>query len=169
MSRYVPWVIAWILAIAWCVGIRPFLPIVFPLEPCIPLLVASLMLGPLRLVIPMFLLSGILLDAFQPFPQPVAFFALFGVALLVGLSVRFILANRSYYSALILVVVSRVLIAGCLLLVGPGFAAWPADRAFIASPIFLLVTTLIDALFLLIGFRLVSRPLLGLKRVQIAR
>lgn len=155
--------------LVWCLAIRPFVPGLLPFEPCVPLLIASLMLGPLRIVLPLVLMSGLLFDAFQPFPQPVALLVLIGLSGLVGLAIRFILATRSFYSALILVILARVLIAGFVYALGPGAAVWPAERSVVISPLFFFVTTLGDALFLLIGFRLVSRPLLGAKRIQIAR
>lgn len=155
--------------LVWCLAVRPFIPGLLPLEPCMPLLIASLMLGPLRVVVPLIIVSGLLFDAFQPFPLPVALYAFLLVTLLVGLAVRFILAGRSFYSALILVVLMRVLLAGGLYLLGPGAAVWAAERAILLNPLFFLLTTLADAIFLLIGFRLVARPLLGARRVQIAR
>lgn len=169
MSRTISWVLAWLLALVWCLGVRPFIPASLPIEPCLPLLVASLMLGPLRVIVPLIMVGGLLIDAFQPFPQPLAFFFFLVFSALVGLSVRFILARRSYYSALILVIVSRLLLAGVLYALGPGAALWPADRAVVLNPLFLFVTTLADAFLLLITFRVVARPLLGVKRVEIAR
>lgn len=169
MLRTLQWIVVWLAMLVWCLAIRPFVPGFLFLEPCIPLLIASLMLGPLEVVIPLLVLSGLLFDAFQPFPQPVALFALLGISTLVGLGVRFILASRSFYSALILVIVSRLLIAGLMYLLGSGAATWPAERAILTSPAFFFLTTCADAAFLLIGFRLVAKPLLGAKRVQIAR
>ncbi len=155
--------------ILWSVAIRPFVPGFLPIEPCIPLLVLSLMLGPLRVVVPFILISGLLFDAFQPFPLPIAFYALILVALLVGVAVRFLLAGKSFYSALLLVIIARVTLAGSLFLLGPDAAIWSADRSVLLSPLFFLLTSLIDAILLLIGFRLVSRPLLGAHRTQIVR
>lgn len=169
MLRSFAWISAWGLMLIWCVAIRPFVPGLLPIEPCIPLLIAGLMLGPLRLIIPLTVLTGLLFDAFQPFPQPFALVGLIGISCLVGLAVRFILASRSFYSALILVIVSRSVLAGFVYLLGSGAAMWPAEKAVLLSPLFFLVTTLVDATLLLVGFRLVARPLLGAKRVQIAQ
>jgi len=127
------------------------------------------MLGPVRLVIPLTLIGGLLLDAFQPFPHPIAFFVLLGLSCLIGLAIRFVLASRSFYSALILVLISRILIALAVYGFGAGVAVWPAEKAVLSNPLFLLITTACDAVLLLIAFRLVARPLLGAKRVQIAR
>lgn len=153
----------------WCLAIRPFIPGLLPLEPCMSLIIISLMLGPLRVVVPAILIGGLLFDAFQPFPAPVALYAFLLISLLVGLAVRFILASRSFYSALILVILMRIVLAGGLYLLGPGAAVWAADRAILLNPAFFLLTTVADAIFLLIGFRLVARPLLGARRVQIVR
>ena len=169
MIRYATWIIVWLLALVWCLGVRRFVPGLFPIEPYVPFLVASLMLGPLRLVIPLILVGGLLLDVFQPFPHPIAFFVLLGLSCLIGLAIRFVLASRSFYSALILVLISRILIALAVYGFGAGVAVWPAEKAVLSSPLFLLITTVCDAILLLIAFRLVARPLLGAKRVQIAR
>ena len=169
MQRVFSWVLVWFLMIVWCVAIRPFVPSLLFLEPAIPLLVASLMLGPLRIVLPLMLVSGLVFDAFQPFPQTVALYTFIGISVLIGLSIRFILASRSFYTALVLIILTRLGIAGLLYLLGPGAALWPGDRAMLQSPLFFLLLTVTDVVFLLIGFRLVSRPLLGVKRVQIAR
>ncbi len=169
MLRSVTWILLWLVMLVWCLALRPFVPALLPFEPCIPLVIAGLMLGPLRLIIPLVVLSGFLFDAFQPFPQPIALIVLLALSALVGLAVRFLLASRSFYSALVLVIIARILIAGLVYLLGPGAALWPAERAILSSPLFFLVTTLADAVFLLIGFRVVARPLLGVKRVQIAR
>lgn len=163
------WALVWFLVLVWSLGIRPFIPLALPIEPFVPLLVASLMLGPWRIIVPLLLISSFLFEAFQPFPQPSAFFVFFMVAVLVWLAIRFVLATRSYYSALILTVVSRAVIAGLVFLLGTGAAVFQADKTVLLSPIFLLLTTLSDAILLLVGFLLVSRPLLGAKRVQIAR
>ncbi len=169
MRSAILWIIAWLLMLVWCLGIRPFIPLALPIEPFVPLLVASLMLGPWRVVVPLLVCSSFLFEAFQPFPEPSAFLVFFIVAILVWLAIRFVLATRSYYSALILSFISRLFIAGSVFLLGGGAAVFPADKVVLLSPVFLLLTTFGDALFLLVGFLLVSRPLLGTKRVQIAR
>ncbi|MBP9762385.1 hypothetical protein KBD34_02095 [Patescibacteria group bacterium] len=169
MSRALVWILAWLLMLIWSLGIRPFIPAALVIEPCIPLLVLSLMVGPLRVVLPFILLTGLLFDAFQPFPRSIAFFSLSLFSFLVWLAVRFILASRSFYSALILVILMRAALAGILFALGPSFGLFAAERAVLQNPLFFFLTTLVDACFLLIGFRLVARPLLGLKRVQIAR
>jgi hypothetical protein len=153
----------------WSLGVRPFIPAALIIEPCIPLLILSLMVGPLRVVIPFIVLTGLLFDAFQPFPRSIAFFSLSLFSFLVWLAVRFVLASRSFYSALVLVILTRAALAGMLFALGPAFALFSAERAVLQSPLFFFLTTIVDAGFLLIGFRLVARPLLGVKRVQIAR
>ncbi len=169
MLSYASWIVGWVLMIIWCIAIRPFLPGVLFIEPCLPFLVASLMLGPTRLVVPLMVVSGLLLDVFQPFPRPMAFFVLLGLSGLCSLAIRFVLASRSFYSALVLVAVSRVLVAVLVYGLGAGAAVWPAEKAVLMYPGFFLLTTVFDTCLLLLCFRLVARPLLGAKRVQIAR
>ena len=167
--RIISWSLVWVLTIVWCIGIRPFVPALLPFEPCLPILVLSVMLGPLRAIVPLVCVTGLFLDAFQPFPEPYAIFFVIGYAFLVWSAARFVLAGRSFYSALILVLLGRLLIAGVLTALGPEAAIWSGDRAVIHSALFFFLTSVVDALVLLIGFRLVSSPLLGAKRVGIAR
>lgn len=169
MRRLLSWTAIFFIILLWSVGIRPFIPALLPFEPFMPLLVLALMLGPTKLVFPLILFGGMVFDAFQPFPFPVAFYALLLISACVGGAVRFLLAGRSFYSAVLLVALMRALLAGGLYLLGPGAAVWAGDRAVLTSGSFFLVTTLVDAVFLLMGFRLIARPLLGAHRVQIAR
>ncbi len=169
MVRIFVWGSFWCAALLWSICVRPFLPAFLPIEPCIPLVVLSLTLGEPRYLLPMLAFTGIVLDAFQPFPRAVAFESLLILSILVWFAVRFFLASRSFYSSLILVVLARLLLAGLLYLLGPDIAVWSGDRAILPNPLFFLLTTIADACLLLVGFRMVSRPLLGSNRVGIAR
>lgn len=168
MWRALGWIFAWLLAILFTLGVRPFIPALLPFEPCIPLLVLSVTLGRPRIIIPLIILAGVTLDAFQPFSGPIALLALLGLALLTWLTLRFLLASRSFYSAVIMTIVARLLIAGLISLLGSEYALWSGDRA-VFTPGFLVLTILLDALFLLIGFRIISHRLSGVRRETMLR
>lgn len=168
MWRTGTWIVVWVLAVLFTVAVRPFIPVFYLFEPCLPLLILSITLGRPRIVFPLIISAGLVIDAFQPFPEPLALFVLLGVAFLAWIALPFLLANRSFYSAVILVIVARLLIAGLIKLLGADYAVWSGDQA-VFTPLFFLVVIIFDSLFLLVGFRILSPRLSGVRRETMLR
>jgi len=110
----------------WTVGVRFSLPILFFCEPILPLLVAFFLFRSRGKAWIFGLIAFFILDVYQIRPWPIGIWFVLIFLSVSEMAVRYVIANRSFYSALGLLLVGR--------LIGFFLIRWSGDRVGLWQP-----------------------------------